>query len=725
MQREEPAARLIDALGDEVGRVDVAESLLVFERVVHLCIGHGARVEPYVDQIGFAVHRLALGRYQDDLIHVGPVEVDVGRRVVLLRHVADLEVLVGIFGHESGGDRLLDLAHQLPDRADALELRVVFRRPHRQRRAPEARTREVPVDQPFEPLAEAARAGRLGFPADGLVEFDHAVAQRRGADEPRVERVVEHRFVGAPAVGVGVGVLLDLEDLVFGLEHDREVDVERRIGVGQLVVVSVLHVAAGVFGVVLRVDVRAHEVGIEVFEQEELALFVDHRLFLAGLVEHEQGRDVRRTRHTGVVGAERRGDVYDARTVGGGHVVARDDAERIAVGFYPRDQLFVADADEFFAAPAFARHFVGALHLLGKVSGNQVAGQDDGLLRLGIGVGAAHLDVFDRGADGQRRIRGQRPGSGRPGQEAERAVVGAEELFARGVAHDAELRRAGRVLHVAVAARLVQLVGRETRAGGRGVGLDGVALVEQSFVEKLLEEPPQRLDIFVVVGNVGVVHVDPVTHLAGQALPYARELHDGLAAGAVVLLDGDLPADVLLGNAEFFLDAQLDGQPVGVPSGFAVDTETLLRLVAAEYVLDGAGHDVVDAGHAVGRGRPLVEDERGVSLARGDAFAESVAGVPFAENLGGQPCQIETFVLLEFHSGIGCFMSVVRQVAKIRRRIRNSQSAIHNFLLRRAIDLRNVRFRGLSGGGCGLPEGCHRGRMTGSPTKKGEPKLSL
>ena len=299
----------------------------------------------------------------------------------------------------------------------------------------------------------------------------------------------------------------------------------------------------------LPVDVRADEFGVEVFEEEEAALPVDHRLVLAGLVDHEQRRNVSGAGHACVVGTERGGDVYDARTVGGGDVVARDDAERIAVGLYPRNQLFVADADEFVAAPALSGDFVGAFHLLGEVGGDEVAGENDGLLRLGIGVGAQHLDVFDRRTDGKRGVGGQGPRSGGPGQEVERAVVVAEEFFAQLVADDGELGRAGRVLDVAVAPGLVQFVGRKPGACCGRIGLNGVALVKQPFVEQLFEKPPKGLDVLVVVGDVGVVHVDPVAHLAGEVLPHARELHDGFAASAVVFLDGNLAPDVFLGDA--------------------------------------------------------------------------------------------------------------------------------------------------------------------------------
>ena len=446
-------------------------------------------------------------------------------------------------------------------------------------------------------------------------------------------------------------MLFDLEGLVLGFQHHCDVDVQRRVGVAQPLVVGVLHIAARILPVFRGVDVRLHELRVEVFDQKEFALPVDHRLVLARAVDHEERRDAGDFRHTVVVGAERRGDVHDARTVRSGHIVADDHAERVALRLHPRDQLLVADALQFGAHPCLFRDLVRAFHLLGEVGTQQVLGQDDRLRLVGVGVAALDLHVFDRRAYGQRGVRRQRPRRGGPGQEVKVALDAIEEFLALRVADHAELRRAGRVLHVAVTARLVQFVGRESRSGGGRVGLDGVALVEQAFVEELLEEPPQRLDVLVVVGDVRIVHVDPVAHLAREVLPLARELHHRLAARAVVLLDGDLLADVLLGDAEFLLDAQLHGQSVGVPSGLAVHEVSLLRLVAADDVLDRAGHDVVDAGHAVCRGGTLVEYERGMALTGRDAFVERVACVPFAEHVGGYACQVEAFILLELHIG--------------------------------------------------------------------------
>ena len=444
-------------------------------------------------------------------------------------------------------------------------------------------------------------------------------------------------------------MLLDLESHARPFERHGDVHVERRRVGRERIVVGVLHVTARILAVFPGVDIPLHEGRIELLDAEELARAVDHRLLLTRAVDHEQGRDTRLLGHAVVVGTERRGDMHDTRTVGRGHVVAHDHAEGIAHRPHPREQLLVADALELGSLVNTILDLERSLHLLGEVGRHQLARQNDGLRLVGIGVAALDAHIVDRGAYGQRRIRRQRPRRRRPGQEVELALDALEKAFAAFVAHHAELRRAGRVLHVAVAARLVQLVGRETRTRRRRVGLDGVALVEQPLVEELFEQPPQRLDILVVVGDVGIIHVDPVAHAARQVLPHSRELHDRLAAGAVVLLDRNLRPDILLRDAELLLHAQLDGQAVGVPSRLAVHQIALLRLVAADDVLDRARHDVMDARQSVGRGRPLVKDECRMPLARRNALVEGVFRIPLCQHVGRQLRQIESFVLLELH----------------------------------------------------------------------------
>mgnify|MGYP003295276372 CR=1 FL=1 len=136
----------------------------------------------------------------------------------------------------------------------------------------------------------------------------------------------------------------------------------------------------------------------------------------------------------------------------------------------------------------------------------------------------------------------------------------------------------------------------------------------------------------VLVGDVWIVEIHPVAHLVRQVGPLLGVLHDLLAAVAIVVVHADGLADVLLGDAEQFLDAQFDGQTVGVPSGFALHLEALHRLVAAEGIFDAARHDVVDAGHTVRRGRTLKEDERGTALTLGHTLGEDVLAIPLLQH---------------------------------------------------------------------------------------------
>ena len=73
-------------------------------------------------------------------------------------------------------------------------------------------------------------------------------------------------------------------------------------------------------------------------------------------------------------------------------------------------------------------------------------------------------------------------------------------------------------------------------------------------------------------------------------------------------------------------------------------------LVAAEKVFYGACHHMVDAGHAVGRGRSLKEHERRSTFAQGYAAAEEVGFTPTGEHLLVYVREVERGIFLElFH----------------------------------------------------------------------------
>jgi hypothetical protein len=74
---------------------------------------------------------------------------------------------------------------------------------------------------------------------------------------------------------------------------------------------------------------------------------------------------------------------------------------------------------------------------------------------------------------------------------------------------------------------------------------------------------------------------------------------------------------------------------------------SFLRLVAAEDVLNGAGHHVVDAGQSVRAGRAFVEHEGRCVLAQCEALTKSVLGFPKLQYFFGDLGQVEFIILRE------------------------------------------------------------------------------
>ena len=138
-----------------------------------------------------------------------------------------------------------------------------------------------------------------------------------------------------------VHVLLALESLALLLQLVAEYDVQvfsliRSLLVPDAIhiklwVVGILHVAACVMSICLLVDASVHEVGIEVFDEIELTLEVNHWAGLALLINKVESWDVGILSHLGIIGTECRSDVNDTCTVIGSNVVAEDYAESLTL----------------------------------------------------------------------------------------------------------------------------------------------------------------------------------------------------------------------------------------------------------------------------------------------------------------------------------------------------------------------------------------------------------
>ena len=126
---------------------------------------------------------------------------------------------------------------------------------------------------------------------------------------------------------------------------------------------------------------------------------------------------------------------------------------------------------------------------------------------------------------------------------------------------------------------LGHLVGGQRSAAAGAVGHDLVALVQQALLVDGLQAPPLGLDVVVMVGDVGVLHVHPVADLLGHFLPVVQVLPDGLLALADEGFNAVLLNLRLAVQAQDLLNLQLNGQAMGIPASLTHNVSTLHCLI--------------------------------------------------------------------------------------------------------------------------------------------------
>ena len=223
---------------------------------------------------------------------------------------------------------------------------------------------------------------------------------------------------------------------------------------------------------------------------------------------------------------------------------------------------------------------------------------------------------------------------------------------------------------------------RQARARRRRIRLDGIALIKQPLVIKLLQEPPKGFYILVVIRDVGMVEVNPITHLLRKVAPLGGELHHILTAFLVIVFNRNILVRLLIINvglryAKLLLYAKLHGQPVSVPASLAVNLVALHCLVTVERILYGTRQHMVDAGMAVCRGRSLKEYELGASLTLCYRFTEHVVLAPFFQYRLVSSCQVETFMFGKFVGHI--YITLIYMRDYLRRKVKEKNRYIKNF----------------------------------------------
>jgi len=119
----------------------------------------------------------------------------------------------------------------------------------------------------------------------------------------------------------------------------------------------------------------------------------------------------------------------------------------------------------------------------------------------------------------------------------------------------------------------------------------------------------------------------------GKVLPQVGVLHYLPAAGLVILLHRYLCSNILLGNTQHLFNPQLNGKPMGVPACLTLNKKTLLSFIAAKYILNGSGHNVVNSGNSVCRWRPFVKDETRMPTSGFQTLVKGIVRVPCLQHL--------------------------------------------------------------------------------------------
>ena len=441
-----------------------------------------------------------------------------------------------------------------------------FAFPNGQGGAPVALPAQAPVDHVLQEVAHPAFLDVLRHPVHGPVVPHQLIPHRGHLDEPGGPGVVQQGRVAPPAEGIVVG--------------------EGHRGEQQAPFLQILQ-----------------DQGIRILDEGAGPVRSFHEPAL-GVHQVHEGQPVLPAYPVVVLAVGRR-DVHDAGAVLHGNVVVAYHEPGLLVRLLEPEQGFV-----FHSLQALAGELLQDLNLpVTKDLLRQGPGHDVGLalsLQPAVGVLRVHA---------QGQVAGQGPGGGGPGQQV--GILLSLHL---------EADEGGGFLHVLVS--LGYLVAAQGGAAAGAVRHDLVALVQHALLVDLLQAPPFGLDIVVVIGDVGMLHVDPVAHLVAHLLPFMQVFPYAFLAFRDKGLDAvflDLGLSV---QPQALLHLQLDRQAVGVPSGDAQGALPLHRLIPRDQILDHPGFDMADMRLSVGRGRSVEKGELRIPVPQVEGFADDVLFLP-------------------------------------------------------------------------------------------------
>ena len=317
--------------------------------------GHGAGIEPAVDDLGDTVHLFAaLGAADGHGVDEGTVQ---------------LNVLGAVVAH----------LPQFLDGTDGMAL-AAFTLPNVKGGAPVAVAAQAPILNILQPVPEAALADAFGDPVDGIVIADEVILHRRHLDEPALAGIVQQGGIAAPAEGI---VMLKLRRIV---QKPPAFQVHQHLGVG------VLHKQPRKGGLLGHMALAVHKL--------------------------HKGQVIAAA-HLCVVLTKGGRNMHDAGTVTHGNIVGHRHIKALflllfgALGSAGEKRLVFLIFQR--GTGHLLQHLVGG-GVLG-LQPSQYGIQKRLRHIVGAAVSGLHLAVGILGVDAQRHVARQRPGGGRPRQE--------------------------------------------------------------------------------------------------------------------------------------------------------------------------------------------------------------------------------------------------------------------------------------------------------------------
>ena len=423
-QRIEPASRLVNSLGNKVSRELLLKYFFIFKWIMMLCKRHRSGVEPAVDYLRYAVHRLAaLRTLHRHRIDVRAMQLDIIRTVVGF---------------------LLEFG----DAADRFTMAALIALPDIERCAPVTVSADTPVLYILEPVAETAFAHALRDPVNRVVVADQVVLDSGHLDEPGLSRIVNKRCIAAPAVRI---VMLKLR---CGKEHAPLLEVRQNC-----------RVSADCRRIILQLSLR------------RFAAHAGKRRIVChnALVIYElQKRQVVIAADPRIVFTESRCDVDDTGTVCHRNVAVAGHEMcflvklfRTLAGALVKRLIFSVFQ---LAALEGIQHLVGRLSVLGQTAEHLI--EQGGCQIIGIAVCCLNLAVFLIRVHAQCGVGRQCPRRCRPCEIPRILIL------------RLETNDGGALLQRLIA--LCNLMARKRRAAARAVRNDLVAFIKKALVPDFL-----------------------------------------------------------------------------------------------------------------------------------------------------------------------------------------------------------------------------------------------